>query len=142
MQSVSFCLGEVSQHVFDAVQAAAKNVPNVGVNIVNMEIRNMGVVTNSAHKFTDAEFEQIMRIFMSEQPHSTGHITVKFAWHLTTESQQKLFQLMNLQDLRNNTLLIHLGNYIILFQKANSLWYNNHFQHTRKFSFHPWYLTN
>ena len=100
MQSVSFCLGEVSQHVFDAVQAAAKNVPNVGVNIVNMEIRNMGVVTNSAHKFTDAEFEQIMRIFMSEQPHSTGHITVKFAWHLTTESQQKLFQLMNEATLR------------------------------------------
>lgn len=95
MQSVSFCLGEVSQHVFDAVQAAAKNVPNVGVNIVNMEIRNMGVVTNSAHKFTDAEFEQIMRIFMSEQPDSTGYITVNFAWHLTAESQRKLYQLMD-----------------------------------------------
>jgi len=100
MELASLSLDEVSQHVLDSVKKAIKNVQNEGLNFINMEIRNMGVVTISAHKFTDPDFEQIMRIFMSEQPHSTGNITVNFSWILTEASHRKLFQLMEEATIR------------------------------------------
>lgn len=74
MEVLSFGLGEVSQHVLDSVQAYINELKPVTLtkNFIKMEVRNMGVITNKVFTVSDANFNEIMKIFMSEQPNSTG----------------------------------------------------------------------
>ncbi len=115
-----FGLGEVSSGVLvQAMVVISALIPieqsnsnaNKHPNVINMKTINNGVINTYNFKCSNDEFVQFMAIFMSEQPDSTGHITVEFDWTLTTEANVSLFTLMSDANERaNNPNIVHVLN--------------------------------